>query len=306
MVTKLRLLFSLSLAMFVCSMPGLQQAATSSTAINPELQTALAELKIAMDNKCVSPEDQEKLSTAARFYHLDSDVRKKYNLTQPNGILLMGPQGTGKTVLVTTFVKVIKGHLIEFTAADLASPTTIAAAFKRAREKAAELGKLRPSTPVVLFMDEVDDKAKPSSETLNQLLVEINSKKNTNIQLIAATNYAHVLAPAFIRWQRFDYHIYVPLPKGPARLRLLNEELAKIDPKLIALDDTNKIHVAKKTRGHAPAGIASLVERAKHHAAKQGTPVNAPAFLYALEHTPVNPVPSTSSTSFVARLTSRL
>lgn len=218
----------------------------------------LKPLRDVLNARSISLNGQIAFLNLALAYKLSPEQRAKFGVEIPKGILLYGPPGTGKTVLARQLKEIIGGEFIELTPADLSTTEKIQEQFKKARELAAKTKKT-----VIVFLDEVDDIASPTSPVLNQLLTEMSSKNNNNLLLIAATNFKEKLAPSFMRSGRLDIDIYIPLPKGPSRLTYISENLPKIwETERINITENDLIDILKLTKGFNAADINNMTRQA--------------------------------------------
>lgn len=212
----------------------------------------LEELKFVLNKRSISVLDQEKI-----IYWLLSQKTPE----SLKGLLLYGPPGTGKSILVKILKKIMKAdHLLEVSPAELQTSNQVKNKFDEAR-------KLAQTTEhgIILFLDEIDDLAKPDSPVLNELLIQTAAHKaNNKIFIIAATNYKEKLAPAFTRPGRFDVHILIPLAKGSSRAILLSEELESLYKEdKIAISYEQIIRIIQLTKGYSTAAITTMVNLAK-------------------------------------------
>ena len=192
----------------------------------------------------------------------------------PKGALLVGPPGTGKTMLARAtanqagvpFYSISGSSFVELFVGVGAS--RVRGLFERARK----------NSPCIIFIDEIDaiGKSRAASgfpqndereQTLNQLLVEMDGIEQTKgIIVMAATNRAEILDQALLRPGRFDRRIHVSLPDSIGREKILRSYCAhvKID-KLINLSS-----VARSTHGFSGADLANLVNESAINAVRMG------------------------------------
>jgi SpoVK/Ycf46/Vps4 family AAA+-type ATPase len=188
-------------------------------------------------------------------------ISRAYNVRPAKGILLFGPPGTGKTMLMRALANDIKAGFYLVKASNLISPfpgeteRRISNIFSIAKKNA----------PTVLFFDEIDAVAKSreldTDEThrqgLSQLLVEIDGfQKLNNVVVVGATNAPQLIDPALMRPGRFDKLIYVPLPDFNGRKAIFKMYLSKLPvSKKVNIDE-----LAEKTERYSGADIKALTE----------------------------------------------
>ncbi|MBQ8091097.1 MAG: ATP-dependent zinc metalloprotease FtsH [Pyramidobacter sp.] len=209
-------------------------------------------------------EDKENLAEIVEYLH-NPNRYKEIGAKMPKGILLVGPPGTGKTMLAKAvagesnvpFFSISGSEFVEMFVGMGASK--VRDLFKQAKEKA----------PCIVFIDEIDAIGTKRSgnvmgndereQTLNQLLTEMDGfEDNTGVIILAATNRPESLDPALTRPGRFDCRVPVELPDLKGR-----EEILKVHAKKIKLDpgiDFNKI--ARMASGASGAELANIVNEA--------------------------------------------
>lgn len=192
----------------------------------------------------------------------------------PKGVLLVGPPGTGKTMLARAvageagvpFFSISGSDFVEMFVGVGAS--RVRDLFKQAREKA----------PCIIFIDEIDALGKSRvngfgggnderEQTLNQLLVEMDGFENEKgLIVLAATNRADILDPALLRPGRFDRQVPVERPDVEGR-----EAILRIHAKNVKIaDDVDFVSVAHGTSGFAGADLANVVNEAALLAVRNG------------------------------------
>ena len=158
----------------------------------------------------------------------------KYRLSLPNGLLLYGPRGCGKTFVARKLSELLAYSFMEVTPSDLGSTyvhgsqLAVRKLFDRARENA----------PTMLFFDEFDALV-PSrdgvthehyAQAVNEFLVQLNECHSQRLFVVAATNLVEKIDPAVLRPGRMDKHIYVGPPDLEARVELFRLYLAGRSP----------------------------------------------------------------------------
>jgi cell division protease FtsH len=207
----------------------------------------------------------------------------------PKGVLLVGPPGTGKTMLAravageagVSFFSISGSEFVEmFVGVGAARVRDL---FEQARQKA----------PAIIFIDELDALGRArgaggfggghdeKEQTLNQLLVELDGfDPSTGLVLLAATNRPEILDPALLRAGRFDRQVLVDRPDKPGRVQILKVHAKKIR---LALD-VNLEQVAALTPGFTGADLANLVNEAALLATRRGAEsVTLEDFNHAIE-----------------------
>ena len=223
----------------------------------------------------VAGEDEAKDSLMEIVHYLkDPSKYKKIGAKMPKGILLVGPPGTGKTMLAKAvagesdvpFFSISGSEFVEMFVGMGASK--VRDLFKQAKEKA----------PCIVFIDEIDAIGGKRSagnisggndereQTLNQLLTEMDGfEANTGVVILAATNRPESLDPALLRPGRFDRRVPVELPDLKGR-----EEILKVHAKKVKCDpDINYNTIARMASGASGAELANIVNEAALRAVRQ-------------------------------------
>ena len=218
-------------------------------------------------------EAKENLTEVVNYLH-DPSKYQEIGASMPKGILLVGPPGTGKTMLTKAvageanvpFFSMSGSEFVEMFVGMGASK--VRDLFKQAKEKA----------PCIVFIDEIDAIGQKRSggqyggndereQTLNQLLTEMDGfEGNNGVIILAATNRPESLDPALTRPGRFDRRVPVELPDLKGREAILQVHAKKIK---IAEDvDFNK--VARMASGASGAELANIVNEAALRAVRDG------------------------------------
>ncbi len=222
----------------------------------------------------VAGEDEAKENLAEIVDYLHNPRKfTEIGASMPKGILLVGPPGTGKTMLAKAvageanvpFFSMSGSEFVEMFVGMGASK--VRDLFKQAKEKA----------PCIVFIDEIDAIGGKRSahmggndereQTLNQLLTEMDGfEGNTGVIILAATNRPETLDPALTRPGRFDRRVPVELPDLKGR-----EAILRVHAKKIKLaPNVDFTHVAKMASGASGAELANIVNEAALRAVRQG------------------------------------
>jgi len=217
-------------------------------------------------------EAKENLTEIVEYLH-DPEKYKEIGASMPKGILLVGPPGTGKTMLAKAvageanvpFFSMSGSEFVEMFVGMGASK--VRDLFKQAKEKA----------PCIVFIDEIDAIGKKRDgqvggndereQTLNQLLTEMDGfEGNNGVIILAATNRPESLDPALLRPGRFDRRVPVELPDLKGREEILKVHARKI--KVADNVDFNKI--ARMASGASGAELANIVNESALRAVRDG------------------------------------
>ena len=228
---------------------------------------------IKFDDVAGEDEAKENLTEVVNYLH-DPSKYQEIGASMPKGILLVGPPGTGKTMLAKAvageanvpFFSMSGSEFVEMFVGMGASK--VRDLFKQAKEKA----------PCIVFIDEIDAIGQKRSggqyggndereQTLNQLLTEMDGfEGNNGVIILAATNRPKSLDPALTRPGRFDRRVPVELPDLKGREAILQVHAKKIK---VAEDvDFNKI--ARMASGASGAELANIVNEAALRAVRDG------------------------------------
>ena len=217
-------------------------------------------------------EAKENLTEIVEYLH-DPDKYKEIGASMPKGILLVGPPGTGKTMLAKAVAEEANVPFFSMSGSEFVEmfvgmgASKVRDLFKQAKEKA----------PCIVFIDEIDAIGKKRDgqvggndereQTLNQLLTEMDGfEGNNGVIILAATNRPESLDPALLRPGRFDRRVPVELPDLKGREEILKVHARKI--KVADNVDFNKI--ARMASGASGAELANIVNEAALRAVRDG------------------------------------
>ena len=218
-------------------------------------------------------EAEESLTEIVNYLH-DPSKYREIGATMPKGVLLVGPPGTGKTMLAKAvageadvpFFSISGSEFVEMFVGMGASK--VRDLFKQAKEKA----------PCIVFIDEIDAIGQKRSggayggndereQTLNQLLTEMDGfEGNSGVMILAATNRPESLDPALTRPGRFDRRVPVELPDLKGR-----EAILKVHAKKVKLaEDVNFETIARMASGASGAELANIINEGALRAVRDG------------------------------------
>ena len=218
-------------------------------------------------------EAKENLTEIVDYLHNPSKYQE-IGASMPKGVLLVGPPGTGKTMLAKAvageanvpFFSMSGSEFVEMFVGMGASK--VRDLFKQAKEKA----------PCIVFIDEIDAIGQKRNtggmggndereQTLNQLLTEMDGfEGNTGVIILAATNRPESLDPALTRPGRFDRRVPVELPDLQGRVEILKVHAKKIK----VADDVDFLKIARMASGASGAELANIVNEAALRAVRDG------------------------------------
>ncbi len=227
---------------------------------------------IKFDDVAGEDEAKENLTEIVNYLHNPKQYQE-IGASMPKGVLLVGPPGTGKTMLAKAvageanvpFFSMSGSEFVEMFVGMGASK--VRDLFKQAKEKA----------PCIVFIDEIDAIGKKRDgqmggndereQTLNQLLTEMDGfEGNTGVIILSATNRPESLDPALTRPGRFDRRVPVELPDLKGREAILKVHAKKIK----VADDVDFNKVARMASGASGAELANIVNEAALRAVRDG------------------------------------
>ena len=194
------------------------------------------------------------------FVLQNKELAKEYRLTPPNGMLLYGPPGCGKTFFAEKFADQTGFSFILVKSSDLASVYV-----HGSQEKIGKLFKVaEANAPTVLCFDEFDafvpNRSAPGSSyvsgEVNEFLSQLNNCSKRGIFVVGTTNRPDMIDPAVLRTGRLDKHIYVPMPDHDARKEMFAIYLKGRPYEADAMDFD---HLADLTEGYIASDIAYIV-----------------------------------------------
>ncbi|HZP55409.1 MAG TPA: ATP-dependent zinc metalloprotease FtsH [Candidatus Saccharimonadales bacterium] len=195
----------------------------------------------------------------------------------PKGVLLIGPPGTGKTMLARAVAGEANAPFFSISGSEFVE-MFVGVGASRVRDL---FNKAKKNAPCIIFIDEIDAVGRrrgsgmggghdEREQTLNQILVEMDGfEQGQNVIVLAATNRADVLDPALLRPGRFDRRVNIDLPDRPARKEILETHFKdKPISKDVDLDS-----LAAKTVGSSGADLANIANEAAIIAARHSRKV---------------------------------
>lgn len=210
---------------------------------------------------------------------------RRYDVTIPNGMLLYGPPGCGKTFFAKHFAEEVGFSFMMVTPATLksrwvnATQENIAAMFKEAKENA----------PTIIFIDEMNelvpnrqsDVHEMSRSAVNEMLAQMNCTGENGVFIIGATNYPDMIDPAIMRAGRLDRKYYIGPPDAAARKALFKLYL-KTRPFDFGIDYDL---LSEKTNGYVSADIQMIVNDASRTALRLHSKITQDLLLAAIDNT---------------------
>ena len=210
----------------------------------------------------------------------------RYGVTIPNGMLLYGPPGCGKTFFAKHFAEEVGFNFMCITPATLksryvnATQENIAKMFQEAEENA----------PTVIFIDEMNELVpnrddgnvhEMSRSAVNEMLAQMDRTGEKGVFIIGATNYPNMIDPAILRAGRLDRKYYIGVPDTEARMALFKLYL-KARPYDFGLDYHQ---LADMTQGYVSADIQLIVNDASRNALRQHSKITMELLTDAISNT---------------------
>ena len=229
------------------------------------------QVKVTFSDVAGVEEAKEEVGELVHFLR-DPSKFQKLGGKIPQGVLMVGSPGTGKTLLAKAIAGEAKVPFFTISGSDFVE-MFVGVGASRVRDMFEQAKK---HAPCIIFIDEIDAVGRhrgaglggghdEREQTLNQLLVEMDGfEGNEGVIVIAATNRPDVLDPALLRPGRFDRQVVVPLPDIRGREQILKVHLRKVP----ASDHLDASVIARGTPGFSGADLANLVNEAALFAAR--------------------------------------
>ena len=208
------------------------------------------------------------------FMIQNKELAEQYRITPPNGMLLYGPPGCGKTFFAEKFAEETKFNFMLVKSSDIGSSLVHGTEAKIRKL----FVKARQHNPIVICFDEFDAlvpvRGAHGSEyqagEVNEFLAQMNNCAKKGIFIIATSNRPDKIDPAILRTGRIDKQVFVPMPDLEARKEMFKMYLAKRP----TTDDLNIDEYAEKTEGYIASDIAFIVNDAAMTAAYTRKPIS--------------------------------
>lgn len=243
-----------------------------ATHTSQNLSLVIEELTTLRGFDCIAGMNELKQTLIAEVINplRNPEKFKKFKVSIPNGILLYGPPGCGKTFIVRKLAEELGYNFFEVKHSDLATPyihgsvENIGKVFEMAKQ----------NSPAIIFFDEISglvpdrqklqDSSSHKEEEINEFLVQLNDAADNNILVVGATNFINRIDQAILRPGRMDKKIHVPPPDKEARRELFKLGLSgRPHEKDVDLDKLSEL-----TEGYSSADIIEgIVEGAARAAA---------------------------------------
>lgn len=208
----------------------------------------------------------------------NKELAYTYGIKPPSGILLFGPPGTGKTMLMRALAKELRYGFYYIKSSDILSQW-----YGESEKNTSEIFSIaRKNAPSILFFDEIDSIGKKRTaysaddvgpRILSVLLQEMDGAKTTTkpVLVVGATNIPHQLDPALLRPGRMDKIIYMHLPPPEARQLIFRVHLRAMEAKGAVAPDVDVDVLSRKTGRFSGADIRNIVQEAIQLAAKEAS-----------------------------------
>ncbi|HEX8965809.1 MAG TPA: ATP-binding protein [Patescibacteria group bacterium] len=207
---------------------------------------------------------------------LKPEIFKKYKLSIPNGILLYGPPGCGKTFIVRRLAEELGFNFVELKHSDVGSSyihgtaNKIAHVFDLAKAKAPSIVFIDEISGLVPKREDLSTTSQYKEEEVNELLMQLNDSSSQNVLVVGATNYPDRIDKAILRSGRMDKRILVPPPDKQARRELFKMHLAGRPSN----ENINFNALADKTEYFVSSDIELIVEKAARKALSINGPIS--------------------------------
>lgn len=216
----------------------------------------------------------------------EKSLYEKYGLTIPNGILLYGPPGCGKTFFSEKLAEEIAYNFI------ILNPSDIQSKFINATQENIKkiFDEAEKNAPTVIFIDELDailpsremDLHQMYSSAVNEFLAQMNNCGQKNIFIIGATNRPEKIDPAVLRTGRFDKVFYISPPDSSTREALFRLYLKKRPVE----DDLNYDKLSKLTDNYISSDIKFVIDEASREALKKLNKISMDILCDVIQDTP--------------------
>lgn len=212
---------------------------------------------------------------------LDPEKYRKFKLSIPNGLLLYGPPGCGKTFIVKKLAEELRYHLFEMNPSSVGTSYVHGAVMNIAKV----FDMARKESPAIIFIDEIEglipkreelsSSADIKKEEINEFLLQLNNAGDDKILVVGATNRPQMIDSAILRSGRMDKRIFVPPPDFEAR-----EDMFRLSLKDRPHSrDINFQTLAKKTENYVGSDLDLIVTEAARYAVNLDHPMIDEAIL---------------------------